>query len=95
MSLPKVLLRRIFAVVSPRKVVSLAQPPLVELLTSLEQHKGSPLCEEEVLAACSTAAFIQVRELRAREIALLRGYDDIDPQNAWAEWQDYRLNETG
>ncbi len=65
-------------------------PPLVTLLQNLERQKGSDLSEEEVLSARDTAVGMMMRRSHRDEVANKRGFPDIDPENAWAEWQVIR-----
>ena len=71
-------------------LVAVPFPPLVTLLKGLEKQKGAALTEEEVVAARDSAICMTMALSRARAMADARGYDDIDPENAWAEWQGVR-----
>ena len=62
-------------------------PPLVTLLFQAEQRKGSPLTRDEVLAIRGGGMCMMMAQSRAAELAERRGYDDIDPQQAWEQWQ--------
>ena len=64
-------------------------PPLVVLLDALERKKGAPLTEEEVLEARDTAPCITMKLSDARSMAESRGFYDINPENAWAEWLEF------
>lgn len=66
-------------------------PALVAILLKRERDKGAPLTEAEVLEARDTAECIAMPAFARDEIAASRGYDDIDLENAWAEWQAVRL----
>ena len=66
-------------------------PPLVAVLLNREQQKGSPLTEEEVLAIRDGAECVAMPRDVAAEVAEKRGYDDIDPENAWEDWKRIRL----
>jgi hypothetical protein len=65
-------------------------PPLVALLHHSEQAKGAPLTRDEVLAIRGRGACIRLRLSHAREMAKKRGYEDIDPEYAWEQWQEVR-----
>lgn len=65
-------------------------PALVAVLLALEKSKGSPLTEVEVLEAKDKAACIVMRASVAAAMAQSRGYDDIDPEQAWLDWQAIR-----
>ena len=65
-------------------------PPLIALLLSKEQEKGSRLTEEEVLSIRDDATAIIVDTEVALKMAEDRGYRDIDPDNCWAEWCNFK-----
>jgi hypothetical protein len=65
-------------------------PSLVSSLLALETKKGSPLTESEVLEATDKAPSVAVPAQALAAMAEGRGYDDIDPENAWDEWQAIR-----
>lgn len=65
-------------------------PPLITLLLSKEQEQGSPLTEEDVIRVRDNAAAIVVDSDAAQALAESRGYRDIDPENCWAEWAEFR-----
>jgi hypothetical protein len=62
-------------------------PALVVVLLHEEQKKGSPLTEPEVLRIRDNGACIAMPEDVAAVVAEKRGYDDIDPERAWEQWQ--------
>jgi hypothetical protein len=70
-------------------------PALGALLVRAEHLKGSPLTEAEVLAIRDKAHSVTVTAEQARGIDEARGYADLDPQNAWAEWQQLRSDLAG
>jgi len=63
-------------------------PRLATVLLLYEQKKGSPLTEEELLAIVDTAPAILMKRTDAAQ--LWGGEGDIDPENAWSDWQAYR-----
>jgi len=65
-------------------------PALVAVLLRLEQEKGSPLTEAEVIAARDGAACIAMPRHAYEAVTAARGYDDINPESAWEEWQRIR-----
>ena len=65
-------------------------PPLVTLLSFKEAEKGAPLSELEVLALRDGAICMTLPLSQARAMAAARGYDDLNSQNIWEEWQAYR-----
>ena len=71
-------------------VIPVYVPALVALLVHCEKQKGSPLTEEEVLGLRDEAICITTRASIARALAERRGYEDIDPRDAWHQWQDVR-----
>lgn len=65
-------------------------PPLIALLLSKESEKGSPLTEDEVNSIRDNATAISLDRDAALEMAKIRGYLDINPENCWEEWLDFR-----
>lgn len=65
-------------------------PPLITLLLSKENEKGSPLTTEEVNCIRDNAIAIQVDGDTALAIAESRGYRDINPEDCWNEWAAFR-----
>ena len=65
-------------------------PALVLILVNEERAKGSPLTREEILAIRDKGVCIMLPQSMATKAAQDRGYDDIDPEFAWEEWQDIR-----
>jgi hypothetical protein len=66
-------------------------PALVVLLTHFERKKGSPLTAQEVIDIRDKGACMMLRIEHAQALANSRGYDDIDPEDVWAERQRIRL----
>lgn len=66
-------------------------PSLVSLLLNKEKGKGHPLTEAEVLEIRNACTTIAVPVDVAREMDEARGYQDIDPENAWEDWQIARV----
>jgi len=62
-------------------------PALVVLLAHEEHLLGRPLDEDEVLAIRDNAICMMVPRSAVAVVSKSRRYDDIDPQNAWEEWQ--------
>ena len=65
-------------------------PALVAVLLNKEKEKGSPLTQDEVInihdgAACIAMPISVIPKLEER-----RGYADIDPEQAWEQWQEIR-----
>ncbi len=71
-------------------LVPVPVPALVALLLHLETEKGAPLTEAEVLAARDGAVCMMMPLSVRDEMAASRGYDDIDPERAWAQWSAIR-----
>ena len=78
------------------ELIPVFMPTLVSILSRHEQDKGAPLTEHEVIAIRNKSVAIMLRRSAAMEIAVKRGYDDIDPESCWTEWQRVRteLNRT-
>ena len=65
-------------------------PALVVLLTAAERKAGRPLTQAEVEQITSGGACITMQHRVAQEMERKRGYADIDPEEAWAQWQVVR-----
>ncbi len=72
------------------KVVFIATPALVVLLTRYERDKGKPLTYDEVIDICENAIGIASPESMIEEIAESRAYNDLNPNNIWEDWLPYR-----
>lgn len=71
-------------------LIPLFMPALSAVLLAAEDMKGEPLSRDEVLAIRDEAACIMVTAADADKMAESRGYDDIDPENCWYDWQMLR-----
>ena len=65
-------------------------PALAVLLVHLEKQKGAPLAEHETLEARDKAICIMLRSSVKAAMDDKRGYQDINPENVWEEWQSLR-----
>ncbi len=65
-------------------------PALGAVLINAEDKKGEPLTPDEVLSIRDNAPCIMMQNDVARQMAESRGYDDIDPENCWYDWQQLR-----
>jgi hypothetical protein len=65
-------------------------PALVVLLHNLEQKKGRPLTEQEVLEIRDNSACMMMTVEHAIALDEKRGYNDIDPEQIWEQWQEAR-----
>jgi hypothetical protein len=75
---------------SDELLVPVFMPSLVSVLLRHERDKGTPLTEVEVVAIRDKSVAVMLRQSAAAEMAQKRGYDDIDPERCWAEWQRVR-----
>ena len=71
-------------------LVIMPMPALVAVLMNRERAKGKPLTEAEVLAIRDSAECVMTPRDVAAQIASKRGYDDIDPEQAWETWNAIR-----
>jgi len=76
---------------STEALIPVFMPTLVSVLLRHEREKGSPLTEPEVIAIRNNSVAVMLPRSAAIEIAQKRGYDDIDPEQCWAEWQRVRI----
>ena len=65
-------------------------PALGTMLLSAEDKKGEPLTNDEVIEIRDNAACIMMTVADATKMAGSRGYDDLDPENCWYDWQMLR-----
>ena len=71
------------------QLVSAPIPSLVSVLIRRADEKGSPLTADEVVSAAANCSAIIVTAKMRDEMARERGYYDLDPDDAWEEWQCY------
>lgn len=71
-------------------LVPLFIPALAAILLAAEDKKGEPLSHDEVLSIRDNAACIVMTAADAARMAETRGYDDLDPENCWYDWQMLR-----
>lgn len=64
-------------------------PSLIATLLAAQDKRRTPLTEEDVLRIRDAAPAIAMPLFAYEEVTAVRGYRDIDPENAWEEWQDY------
>lgn len=62
-------------------------PSLVATLLNKEQEKGAPLTREEVEEIRDQAPAVALTPEQRRAVNERRGYDDLDPEQAWEHWQ--------
>jgi hypothetical protein len=65
-------------------------PALCLLLLNIEKQKGSPLTEEEVVAARDGAICMNVPSKVHAAMKEARGYRDLDLDNVWEDWLGFR-----
>ena len=66
-------------------------PSLVATLLNKENEKGSPLTKEEVLRYRDNANCVALTYDMKIKMDESRGYEDIDMEQAWEQWQIARL----
>jgi hypothetical protein len=65
-------------------------PALVAVLVAKEKDAGRELTCEEVESIRDSATAIRVPFEVAQDMVRERGYLDINPENVWEEWRDYK-----
>lgn len=75
---------------SREPLVITPMPALVVLLLRQEKDKGGPLTEAEVIEARDKAACVALPAPEAAAIAEARGYRDLDLENVWADWLNFK-----
>ena len=72
------------------ELVIFPMPSLVAVLLAREDAKGAPLTEAEVIEIRDGAECVAVPVSVIPALVEGRGYDDIDPERVWEEWQAIR-----
>jgi len=65
-------------------------PALVAVLLAKEKEKGAPLTQTEVEEITDKAECIAMPRHARQKVDESRGYQDIDPERAWEQWQEVR-----
>lgn len=65
-------------------------PSLVAVLVSEEEKKGFPLTEDDVIHIRDKTLGMNIPRSALPPLEEGRGYTDIDPENCWIEWCEYR-----
>jgi hypothetical protein len=73
--------------VEPGETVLVFIPSLVATLLHSEREKGAPLTESEVAEIRDKASVVAMRPADLPAFEEKRGYQDLDPENCWEEWQ--------
>lgn len=67
-------------------------PSLVAQLLHAEQEKGAPLSEAEVLSIRDNSDCVAIHPDDLHAFVEQRGYEDIDPEQCWEQWQQARID---
>jgi hypothetical protein len=73
------------------KLIPVFMPALILLLHHAERLKGELLTESEVLAIRDQGVCIMLRVEHAIALDEKRGYNDLDPDLVWEQWQEARV----
>jgi len=71
-------------------VIPVFIPALVALLLNAEKLKGSPLTRDQVIAIRDNAVCMMLRASVKAAMEEKRGYRDVDPEQCWEEWLQFR-----
>ena len=74
------------------ELISVPVPALVAVLLNAENSRETPLTELEVLEIRDNAQCMMMPLDVAEKVIEERGYDDIDPEDVWSEWQRVRVD---
>ncbi len=66
-------------------------PSLVAQLLRAEREKGAPLSEAEVLKIRDGSECVAMHPDDLPAMIEQRGYEDVDPERCWEEWQKARI----
>jgi len=69
------------------ELIPLFTPALSAVLLAAEDKKASPLTEDEVLKIRDGSTCIMMKAEDVAKMDESRGYQDIDPENCWYDWQ--------
>jgi hypothetical protein len=73
------------------ELIIIPVPSLIATLISGENRKGSPLTENEVNEIRNNCPSIAMTIDQYNKVSEARGYHDINPEQAWKQWSDYKL----
>ncbi|HDX4047830.1 TPA: hypothetical protein ROG05_000170 [Enterobacter soli] len=65
-------------------------PALVAILVAKERETGRALTQQEVESIRDEATGINLPDDVAESMAVERGYEDIDHENVWREWLNFK-----
>jgi hypothetical protein len=79
------------------KLVPVFIPPLGAMLARAEKLKGGPLTAAEVERIRDGCVCLMMASDEAEQMAVSRGYRDVEPKNCWVDWHRLRvqLTDTG
>lgn len=72
------------------ELIPVPVPALVAVLLNQENEKNYPLTEKEVLEVRDNAACVMMPVSAISKMAESRGYEDLDPEYVWEQWQKAR-----
>lgn len=72
------------------ELVPVFVPALSAVLLSAEDKKGEPLTYDEVIRIRDESPCIMMSVDDLQKMVASRGYEDIDPENCWHDWQYLR-----
>lgn len=73
-----------------KDLVKIFVPSLIVLLKNQENINRGALSEADVLDVVSKAIHMEMPRFMRDNLAAQRGFSDISPDNAWAEWNAYK-----
>lgn len=76
-------------------LIPVFMPSLAEILALAEKKKGARLTETEVTRLRDGSPCIMMARSRAEQLAEKRGFQDVEPENCWADWHRLRVQMTG
>ena len=77
---------------NPEKLVVEFNPALIAALLLAERKAGRALAQREVESIRDQKLAMPMLPAAVQRLRKERGYDDIDPGNAWEEWQKVRTS---
>lgn len=80
---------------SEAELVPVFIPSLADLLAAATAQAGRHLTEAEVLEMRDRSVCMMMAAPQARAMEQSRGFRDVDPEDAWADWHRLKVERTG
>jgi hypothetical protein len=78
-----------------KDLIPVFDPPLANILAMTEKKKGAPLETAEVESVRDRSTCIMMPRADSEKMSQARGFVDVNPKNAWADWHRLRSQMVG